>query len=161
MAEISLAILVALACFTTAVSIITGTADFMAERLRKTYVYQITVTIACVLGIVMGAFSVNAIIEIALPVLMLIYPLTIALILLNVMPAKFRTTLVMRATVIATIIFSLPDALKYVLTTELFGDVQKWIPISNYGLGWVTPAFLAFLIAILWQNRVGRKTWKY
>jgi LIVCS family branched-chain amino acid:cation transporter len=158
MAEISLAILVALACFTTAVSIITGTADFMAERIHKTYVYQITVTMACILGIVMGTFSVNAIIEIALPVLMLIYPLTIVLILLNVMPAKFRTTLVMRATVIATIIFSLPDSLKYVLTTELFGNVQEWIPLSIYGLGWVTPAFLTFLIAILWQNKTGRKT---
>ena len=156
MAQISLAILVALACFTTAVGIITGTADFMAERIPKTYVYQITVTIACILGIVMGAFSVNKIIEIALPVLMLIYPLTIVLILLNVMPNQFRRTSVMRATVIATIIFSLPDALKYVLSAELFVDVQKWIPLAVYGLGWVIPALFAFFIAILWQriNRV-------
>jgi len=157
MAQISLAILVALACFTTAVGIITGTADFMTERIHKPYVYPVTVSVACLLGILMGALSVNAIIEIALPVLMLIYPLTIVLILLNVMPAKFRTALVMRATVIATIIFSLPDALKYVLSAELFGDVQKWIPLAIYGLGWVIPAFFAFLIAILWQDRVGRK----
>jgi len=34
MAQISLAILVALACFTTAVGIITGTADFMTERIN-------------------------------------------------------------------------------------------------------------------------------
>jgi len=73
------------------------------------------------------------------------------------MPAKFRTRLVMRATVITTIIFSLPDSLKYVLTTELFVDVQKWIPLAIYGLGWVIPAFLAFFIAILWENSVMRK----
>ena len=126
MAEVSLAILVALACFTTAVSIITGTADFMSERIRKAYVYPITVTIACILGIVMGAFSVNAIIEIALPVLMLIYPLTIVLILLNVMPKQFRTKLVMRATVIAAIVFSFPEVLQYVVPSELFANIRKY-----------------------------------
>lgn len=157
-AQISLSILVALACFTTAVGIITGTADFMTERIHKPYVYQVTVTVACLLGILIGALSVNAIIEIALPVLMLIYPLTIVLILLNVMPAKFRTKLVMRATVIATIIFSLPDALQYVISAELFEDIQKWIPFSIHGLGWVMPAFIAFVLSILWQNRIRRKT---
>ncbi len=157
MAQISLAILVALACFTTAVGIITGTADFMTERINKPYVYPVTVSVACLLGILMGALSVNAIIEIALPVLMLIYPLTIILILLNVMPAKFRTILVMRTTVIATIIFSLPDALKYVLTTELFEEIQIWIPLAIYGLGWVIPSVLAFFIGMLWQNEVWRK----
>lgn len=157
MAQISLAILVALACFTTAVGIITGTADFMTDRLNKPYVYQITVTTACLLGILMGALSVNAIIEIALPVLMLIYPLTIVLILLNVMPAEFRTRLVMRATVMATIIFSLPDALQYVLTPELFVDVQNWIPLAIYGLGWVIPAIITFFFGVLWKDRTGRK----
>jgi len=143
-AQTSLAILVALACFTTAVGIITGTADFMAERINKPYVYSVTVFIACLLGIIIGALSVNAIIEIALPVLLLIYPLTIVLILLNVMPSDFRTKLIMTVTVIATALFSLPDALKYVISEELFSNVQQYIPLSEYGLGWVIPATLAF-----------------
>ena len=85
-AQIALAILVALACFTTAVGIVTGTADFLTERIGKPMVYPITVSLACIIGVLVGALSVNAIIEIALPVLLLIYPVTIVLIILNVLP---------------------------------------------------------------------------
>lgn len=155
-AQMSLAILVSLACFTTAVGIVTGTADFMAERIAKPKVYSITVFLACVLGVVIGALSVNAIIEIALPVLLLIYPLTIVLILLNVMPSIFRTKLIMTITVIATALFSLPDALKYVVSEELFSNIQQYIPLSEYGLGWVIPASLAFFGTYIYEQRFAR-----
>jgi len=152
-AQICLAVLVALACFTTAVGIVTGTADFMTERIKRPHVYSITVFIACFLGVVIGALSVNAIIEIALPVLLLIYPLTIVLILLNVMPPDFRTKLVMTTVVIATALFSLPDALKYVVSEELFSNIQLYIPLSEYGLGWVIPATLAFFGSYFYERR--------
>jgi LIVCS family branched-chain amino acid:cation transporter len=153
-AQICLAILVALACFTTAVGIVTGTADFMAELINKPYVYSLTVFIACLLGIGIGALSVNAIIEIALPVLLLIYPLTIVLILLNVMPPDFRTKLVMTATVIATALFSLPNTLKYVVSEELFSNIQQYIPLAEYGLGWVIPASLVFFGSYFYERKL-------
>lgn len=154
MAQVGLSILVALACFTTAVGIITGTADFMTERINKPFVYPVTVSIACILGVVMGALSVNKIIEIALPVLMLIYPLTIVLILLNVLPKNYRTTFIMRAVVIAIILFSLPDALQYVIASGLFLQIQKSIPFALYGLGWVFPGLIAFLLAVIYEKIV-------
>ena len=153
LAQIGLSVLVALACFTTAVGIVTGTADFMTERIKRPHIYVITVFIACFLGVVIGALSVNAIIEIALPVLLLIYPLTIVLILLNVMPPDFRTKLVMTVTVIATALFSLPDALKYVVSEELFSNIQLYIPLSEYGLGWVIPATLAFFGSYFYERK--------
>lgn len=152
MAQVGLSVLVALACFTTAIGIITGTADFMAERIKKHFVYEVTVLLACVLGIIMGALSVNAIIEIALPVLMLIYPLTIILILLNVLPERLRSAMLMRAVVIATIVASLPDALQYVVSVDQISVIRSWIPFSNEGLGWVLPAFLTFLVAASIQH---------
>ncbi|MCF4100499.1 branched-chain amino acid transport system II carrier protein [Gillisia sp. M10.2A] len=150
--KISLAILVALACFTTAVGIVTGIADFITERIHNTWVYPVTVSLTCILGVVMGALSVDAIINIALPILLLIYPLTIVLILLNVMPAKLRTRKIMIATVVATIIFSLPDALKYILEEGVYENLQTYIPLSAYGLGWVIPAFLSFWISYFWET---------
>lgn len=153
LAQLGLAVLVTLACFTTAVGIITGTADFMAERIPKKFIYEITVLLACLLGVVMGALSVNKIIEIALPVLLLIYPLTIVLILLNVLPENFRSTLIMRATVIAVILFSLPEALKFIFPLKIFEGIQQWIPFSKYDLGWVLPAILAFLFSFFLERR--------
>lgn len=153
MAQTGLSVLVALACFTTAVGIITGTADFMTERIKKPFVYPITVSIACILGVVMGALSVDKIIEIALPVLMLIYPLTIVLILLNVLPGKFRTSFIMRIVVATIILFSLPDALKFIASPGHISDLQSWIPLSAEGLGWLLPAVTAFVIAAIFQKK--------
>lgn len=158
LAQIALALLVALACFTTAVGIITGTADFMAERIKKPFVYQITIILACVIGIVMGALSVNTIIAIALPVLMLIYPLTIVLILLNVLTESLRSRLIMRAVVFATLIFSLPEALQYILTPQIFKNIQEHIPLAVYGLGWVFPALVTFILALFYEKLSERKS---
>ena len=158
LAQIALAILVALACFTTAVGIVTGTADFLAERIGKPIVYPVTVVLACLMGIVIGALSVNAIIEFALPVLLLIYPVTIVLIILNVLPEHWRTRLIMTTTVVATIIFSLPDAFKYLISPESFDNVKRLIPLADYGLGWVIPALLGFLAALLYQNFIQKKS---
>ncbi|SDR91964.1 branched-chain amino acid:cation transporter, LIVCS family [Gillisia sp. Hel1_33_143] len=158
LAQIALAILVALACFTTAVGIVTGTADFLTERIGKPIVYPVTVVLACLMGIVIGALSVNAIIEFALPVLLLIYPVTIVLIILNVLPEHWRTRLIMTTTVVATIIFSLPDAFKYLISPESFDNVKRLIPLADYGLGWVIPALLVFLAALLYQNFIQKKS---
>lgn len=153
MAQLGLSILVALACFTTAVGIITGTADFMTERIKNPVVYPVTVSIACILGVVMGAFSVDKIIEIALPVLMLIYPLAIVLILLNNLPDKFRTSFIMRIVVVTTILFSLSDALKYVVPTDGFTKFLNFIPLSEEGLGWLLPAMTAFVVAVIFREK--------
>ncbi|QED38326.1 branched-chain amino acid transport system II carrier protein [Antarcticibacterium arcticum] len=155
LAQTALAVLLALACFTTAVGIITGTADFMAERIKRPYTYPITVLLGCLAGIGLGALTVNTIIEIALPVLMLIYPLTIILIVLNVLPETFRSTLIMRAVVIVTIIFSLPDALQYVLAPQLFKDLLDHIPLATYGLAWVLPALATFVFAVFYERLSG------
>lgn len=153
MAQLGLSLLVALACFSTAVGIITGTADFMTERIKKPFVYPITVSVACILGVVMGALSVDKIIEIALPVLMLIYPLTIVLILLNNLPRKFRTSFIMRIVVVIAILFSLPDALKYIVSEDAFSNILNFIPLSAEGLGWLLPTVTAFVIAALFQKK--------
>ncbi len=80
-----LSVLVTLACFTTAVGIVTGTADFvkgLSNNSNKAYV--ITAIVGCLIGVGVGQFDVHYIINVALPALMFIYPITIVLIILNV-----------------------------------------------------------------------------
>src|SRR5690606_1357128 len=105
-----LSVLIALACFTTAVGIITGTADYFKSLFKNSKLaYILTASIACILGVLIGQFNVGFIIEIAIPVLMFIYPITIALIILNVLPDKFATPMVFKAVIFVTFIFSIPD----------------------------------------------------
>lgn len=154
-----LSILVSLACFTTAVGIVTGSADFVKSRFKDSQrVYLVTAIVGCILGVLMGQFNVGYIIAVALPALMFIYPITIVLILLNVLPEKFAAPKVFRAVVFTTILFSIPDFLRSVgsptstaLSTGL-APIIEWIPLQQYSLGWVLPALAVFLV----MNLIGR-----
>ena len=86
------------------------------------------------------------IINVALPVLMFIYPITIVLIILNVLPEKWASNLVFRGVVLATFIFSIPDFLKFLIAEENLFPLKEMIPLSQYSLGWVLPAVVVFLL---------------
>ena len=145
--NVFLSVLLALACFTTAVGIVTGTADFVKGLIGNSQkAYIITAIIACVLGVLIGQFNVYYIINVALPVLMFIYPITIVLIILNVLPEKWASTLVFRGVVLATFIFSIPDFLKFLIAEEKLFPLKEMIPLSEYSLGWVLPAVVVFLL---------------
>lgn len=147
-ANLFLSILVSLACFTTAVGIVTGTADFVRHRFKGSRrAYLITAITGCVLGIAMGQFEVGYIITVALPALMFIYPITIVLILLNMVPERFASARVFRAVVIATVVFSIPDFLGSVSPLAPKGGTFSWIPLQEYSMGWVLPALVVFGLA--------------
>lgn len=145
-----LSVLVALACFTTAVSVIVGTADFFKGLFKESkHVYLIAVFISCFVGVLVGQMDVKYIIDVALPALMFIYPLTIVLILLNVIPDKYASKMVFRAVVLVTFIFSIPDFLKFLIPPENLKPIIEVIPLSNQSLGWVLPAVLIFVLVNL------------
>jgi len=149
-----LAVLVALACFTTAVGIVTGTADFVKGLLGNSQTaYIITAVSGCVLGVVVGQFNVAYIIDIALPALMFIYPITIILIMLNVVPKRFAPALVFKIVVAVTFIFSIPDFLGFVISEEKSAVIKSFIPFSEYSLGWILPALFSFVLVNLFQKK--------
>ena len=145
-----LSILVGLACFTTAVGIVTGTADFVASRFHESKkVYTLMAVIGSLLGVLMGQFNVAYIIAVAIPSLMFIYPITIILILLNVVPDKYASVLVFRAVTITTILFSIPDFLGSISALAPAANTFSWIPLQQYSLGWILPALLVFVLTNL------------
>ncbi len=147
-ANLFLSILVGLACFTTAVGIVTGTADFVKSRFSNSpKAYMITAIIGCLLGVVMGQFNVGYIIAVAFPALMFIYPITIVLILLNVVPKRFAQPIVFKAVVSTTILFSIPDFMASIGLQDLLSSVQSWLPLGGLSMGWVLPALLAFVLS--------------
>ena len=155
-ANLLLSILVALACFTTAVGIVTGTADFVKSRFSDSKsAYMITAIIGCVLGVLMGQFNVAYIIAVALPALMFIYPITIVLILLNVLPEKFTPPKVFKWVILATILFSIPDFIASIGYGEQLAGIRDWIPLGNFSMGWVPPALVVFIVAnFIMKNNV-------
>lgn len=144
-----LSALVALACFTTAVSIIIGTGDFFKGLLSdgSQKVYTITAAISCLFGIFIGQYEVKFIIDLAVYVLMLIYPIAIVLILLNLLPEKYASKTVFRIVVLIAFLFSIPDFLKFLIPPEKLQFIYNTVPFSADSLGWVLPSITGFLVA--------------
>lgn len=148
-----LSVLIALACFTTAVGIVTGTADYFKGMYNNSQtVYTVTAVIGSLLGVVMGQFDVAYIIDIAIPALMFIYPITIILILLNVLPDKYASSLVFRGTVLVSFIFSIPDFVQILMPSEVIDGIINVIPLAKFNLGWVIPSLLTFIILNLFKK---------
>ena len=142
-----LAVLVALACFTTAVGIVTGTADFVKGLFNgNPFAYTITGVLSCILGVAVGQFDVHYIINVALPALMFIYPITIVLILLNVLPKHYASKWVFRAVILVTFIASIPDFLGFVMEPESLENIKNLLPLAKHNMGWVLPALVAFVL---------------
>ncbi len=150
-----LSVLVALACFTTAVGITTGTADYFKGLFNDSKnAYTITAIIACLIGIIVGQLDFHDIIVIAVPVLKFIYPITIVLIFLNIVPEKYGTPLVFRAVVFSTFIFGLLDALAFFYPTHhLLVAFREFMPLGTHDFAWVLPAVLTFVVLVLFQKR--------
>ncbi len=152
-ATLFLSILVSLACFTTAVGIVTGAADFIKGRFANSHsAYIATAALGCVLGVLIGQFNVGYIIAVALPALMFIYPVTIVLILLNLLPEKTASPKVFQWVVGVTLLFSVPDFLGSVGMNASISGFTQWIPLSEFHLGWALPSALTFFVIFLFKR---------
>ncbi|QKX04641.1 branched-chain amino acid transport system II carrier protein [Aquimarina sp. TRL1] len=145
--RVGLSVLVALACFTTAVGIVTGTSDFMKSFFGNSQrAYVITAIIGCLLGVIVGQFDVHHIIVIAIPALMFLYPVTIVLIILNILPERLSAPVVFRSVVFITILFS---ALDFFVAIGYEGFVQpilEILPLGSYNFAWIFPVIITFAV---------------
>jgi LIVCS family branched-chain amino acid:cation transporter len=148
-------ILVALACFTTAVAIVVSLADFFKALYADNNTVYVYVTIlCCIVGVIMGSYDVGFIIDAAIPALLLIYPVSITLIFLNVLPDRFATALAFRTVVIVTLIFSLPDVIGFISPSNTLNHVTSYIPFAQYQLGWVLPSIIAFILVNIFRREM-------
>ncbi len=149
-----LAVLVGLACFTTAVGIVTGASDFVKGQLGNSqHAYTVTAVVSCIIGILVGGNQVQFIIDLAVPALMFIYPVTIILIILNTLPKKWATKNVFKWVIAITLLFSIPDFLGIYINAEWFKNLIAVIPFSNEHLGWILPAGITFFLLTVLRKK--------
>jgi len=154
-----LSVLVALACFTTGVGIITGASDYVRSLFQNSKkAYVITAFIGCLLGVLIGQMDVHYIITVAVPALLIIYPITIVLIILNVVPSKWAKPIVFKTVVGITFLFSIPDFINHLGSNETLQPLLKWIPFSEQNLGWVLPALVALIATNLGTKKPSAKS---
>ena len=146
-----LSIAVGISCFTTAVGIITGGADFFKEITKgDERTYRIFVTILCVYCVIVAPYGVEYIIKIAYPILVLFYPVVIILIFLHLLPSYLASKTVFKVVSLVTFVTTIPLFLEQ-LGYHFF---EVPFPLHEYGVSWLFPAFWAWITTVLIEKTI-------
>lgn len=154
-----LSALVGLACFSTACGISIGAADFVAElpgRRSRLY-FRISLAIICLSGWLVGMWEADTIVQWGYPVLLFIYPATVVLIVLTVIPESRLQRFWFRLTLWTCVLFSIPDVALYLNPEFVTDSPLMRIPGADLQLGWVLPS-LAALVTGLFVSSLGKKS---
>ena len=139
------AIVIALACITTAVALVSSAASFFAKLANDKISYSVFVVVICVSSAVISNLGLDMIIAIATPVLDIVYPPMLVLILLSWFGDKLHKSVYV-SSVAGSLIASV------LATASLYGmnvPVIDSLPLASLGLGWLTPAAVFGLVAYL------------
>ena len=148
--QIILAIIVLLACLST---------NF--HKLYSKISYKMYVVIFSVAAFALGLFGLKTIISAAIPVLMLLYPLTIVIILLALSDTVFGgRRCVYGWTIGLTMISALMSGLETAgwAPDAIEGLFTQYIPFQGIGMGWVSFAILGFIIGLIHKGLVSDTT---
>ena len=161
-----LAATVTLACLKTAVGLITSCAETFTALFPKGPKYRTWAVIFSLISLLLANLGLNAIIAYSLPVLMFLYPLSIALIALALLGKFFghdRTVYcwTMGFTLIAAI-YDFVVALPAGVYNTINGDAIKafgaaYLPFAKLGLGWVCPTLVGAAIGLILHFTRGKK----
>lgn len=151
-----LAVIITLACLTTAVGLIVANAEYF-HRLLPKISYKAFVVIFSVFSLVVTNAGLTNIITYSIPVLMFLYPLAIVLIILAFASPLFKHERFVYVSVIGvTFLIAIIDGLK-TLTGSVGVENPAWLqsiidfyatylPLYNEGLGWLLPALIVLAI---------------
>lgn len=154
--SILLAIVITLACLTTAIGLTTGVAEYFHSLIPKIS-YKAFAVFFAVITFVVANFGLTNIITYAEPVLMFLYPLAIVLMLLTFLSPLFHhARIVYVAATIVTFLISIIDGFKALAETLEIDDFswtkpiisfyKDYLPMYEEGLGWLIPALVVMVI---------------
>ena len=136
------AAVVALACITTAVALVSSCSDYFSELSGGRIKYSWLVLIICGLSAVVTTFGLNQIIAISGPILEVVYPPTLLVIVLSFFDRWIKNDWVFRLGALGACVVSLMTVLNGFGAP--FGFLSH-LPLSSYGFGWLVPAVLCAL----------------
>lgn len=144
-------IVVALACVTTAVGLVSASADFFSGLSRGRISYPAAVCAICVFSAVVSNFGLNEIIAIASPILSVVYPPTLVLIVLALFGPRIRQEWVVRLSALGALAVSLLDVLRTYTAVEI--PLLDALPFASLGFGWLLPAAVCGAAGMLISHR--------
>lgn len=135
---------------TTNVACLAAVAEYF-ERIVPSVSYKKWLIIFALLGLVITNFGLTTILTLASPILLLLYPLAIALIVLIFANNLFNGhQSVYIGTIIGVGFVAVLDALKDAkVAPEAINNMFGFIPLFEYGAGWIVTGIIGFVIGLV------------
>ncbi len=148
---IILGIAVLFACLTTSIGLTTSFADYFQTILPKRWTYKKIAAAVCLFSFVISNIGLSQLISVSLPILIMIYPVTVVLMLLSFFKKRIGSR---RMVYVMAMLFTF--AVSFVNGMEsagvTLGIISEWfarLPFYELSIGWILPAVIGALIGLL------------
>ena len=152
--SVLLAVVITLACLTTAVGLLTACGEFFSKLLPLSYR---TVVIALgVFSLLVANQGLTQLISVSVPVLVGLYPLAIVLVALSLADRLWcQPSRVFVPVMAVTLVFGLFDGLNAAGLKSWVPAACSHLPLAAEGLGWLLPVALTLLLAAAFDRLRG------
>lgn len=147
---ILLGIIVALACLTTSIGLTSVTAKYFEDVTNKKLKYIHIVAFICIFSAAASNLGVEKIIAIAVPILTVIYPVSILLVLVATFDGRLKNDKVVKGATYATLAISILTVVDSLGIS--IGFVHK-LPLASFGFNWIVPAILGGLVGMVFTKK--------
>ena len=152
-AQLFLAAMVTVTCFTTTVGLIVSTAEFFNGRFPQIS-YKVYATVFTLIGFAIANLGLDAIIKYSVPVLVILYPITITIVMIVIVnkfvalskPGMQLTMGLVTAIAVSSVLAS---SFEIVTLTNLINA----LPFANASLPWLVPAIIGILLSLVLPNK--------
>ena len=152
-AQLFLAAMVTVTCFTTTVGLIVSTAEFFNGRFPQIG-YKIYATVFTLIGFAIANLGLDAIIKYSVPVLVILYPITITIVMIVIVNkfvalSKPGMQLTMGLVTAIAVTSVLASSFEIATLTNLINS----LPFANASLPWLVPAIIGILLSLVLPNK--------
>jgi len=159
-AQLFLAAMVTVTCFTTTVGLIVSTAEFFNGRFPQIS-YKVYATVFTLIGFAIANLGLDAIIKYSVPVLVILYPITITIVMIvivnKIVPlSKPGMQLTMGIVTAIAVTSVLASSFEIATLTNLINS----LPFANASLPWLVPAIIGILLSLVLPNKQESETFE-
>jgi len=159
-AQLFLAAMVTVTCFTTTVGLIVSTAEFFNGRFPQIG-YKIYATVFTLIGFAIANLGLDAIIKYSVPVLVILYPITITIVMIVIVNkfvplSKPGMQLTMGLVTAIAVTGVLASSFEITTLTNLINS----LPFANASLPWLVPAIIGILLSLVLPNKQESETFE-
>lgn len=141
-----LAVVIGLACLTTAVGLISACGEFFSSQFPVSY--RSVVIAFSLFSLLVSNLGLTQLIGISVPVLVGLYPLAIVLVLLSLADGLWlQASRVFVPVMAMTLVFGVFGGLAQAGFADQVPDVLEALPLAEHSLGWLLPVLATLLLA--------------